>query len=134
MDARYTNVTPDPIRAKQEGLPNQENPEPGNRLPGWSAESYPAGTRVKSEFPRHSAVIGIKSFSSGSGGLKVLAGQVVGYVGKMQTVSQSMLHFEFYTGLGKGPLTDRTQKPFSSQASRNAVGSVRSARRMKKAS
>ena len=45
-------------------------------------------------------------------GAKVTAGQVVGYVGKMQTVSNSMLHFELFTGQGKGPLTDRSQKPF----------------------
>jgi murein DD-endopeptidase MepM/ murein hydrolase activator NlpD len=49
-------------------------------------------------------------------GAKVVAGQIVGCVGKMQTVSQSMLHFELFTGLGKGPLTDRSQKPFMRRA------------------
>jgi murein DD-endopeptidase MepM/ murein hydrolase activator NlpD len=45
-------------------------------------------------------------------GAKITAGQVVGYVGKMQTVSQSMIHFELFGGTGKGPLTDRARAPF----------------------
>jgi murein DD-endopeptidase MepM/ murein hydrolase activator NlpD len=49
-------------------------------------------------------------------GAKVLAGQVIGYVGKMQTVANSMLHFELYTGLAEGPLTDRSRKPFMRRA------------------
>jgi murein DD-endopeptidase MepM/ murein hydrolase activator NlpD len=45
-------------------------------------------------------------------GVKVTACQVVGYVGKMQTVSQSMIHFELFGGTGKGSLTDRARAPF----------------------
>jgi hypothetical protein len=37
---------------------------------------------------------------------------VIGYVGKMQTVAQSMLHFEMFAGTGQGPLTDRNRAPF----------------------
>ena len=49
-------------------------------------------------------------------GAKVLAGQVIGYVRKMLTVSQSMLHFELYAGLAEGPLTDRSRHPFIRRA------------------
>jgi murein DD-endopeptidase MepM/ murein hydrolase activator NlpD len=45
-------------------------------------------------------------------GVAVKAGQVIGYVGKMQTVAQSMLHFEMFAGTGQGPLTDRNRAPF----------------------
>lgn len=38
-------------------------------------------------------------------GVEVKAGQVLGYIGKMQTVPQSMLHFEMYSGKASGPLT-----------------------------
>ena len=46
-------------------------------------------------------------------GSAVKAGQVIAFVGKMKTVSQSMLHFELYRGDGHGPLTDRNHPPFS---------------------
>ena len=49
-------------------------------------------------------------------GAKVVAGQVIGFVGKMQTVPQSMIHFELYAGTGKGPLTDRARPPFMRRA------------------
>lgn len=46
-------------------------------------------------------------------GDKVRAGQVIGHVGKMATVPQSMLHFELYAGaLGDLPLTNRARPPF----------------------
>lgn len=45
-------------------------------------------------------------------GSEVHAGQVIGYVGKMVSVPQSMLHFELYSGQGHGPLTDRNHPPF----------------------
>lgn len=45
-------------------------------------------------------------------GAKVKAGQVVGYVGKMAGVPQSMLHFEMFAGAAEGPLTDRSRLPF----------------------
>ena len=45
-------------------------------------------------------------------GAEVKAGQVLGYVGKMQTVAQSMLHLELFAGTEQGPLTDRGRAPF----------------------
>jgi murein DD-endopeptidase MepM/ murein hydrolase activator NlpD len=45
-------------------------------------------------------------------GSPVKAGQVIGYVGKMQTVSASMLHLEMYTGKATGPLTSREHQPY----------------------
>ena len=45
-------------------------------------------------------------------GVAVKAGQVLGYVGKMQTVAQSMLHLELFAGTAEGPLTDRNHPPF----------------------
>jgi murein DD-endopeptidase MepM/ murein hydrolase activator NlpD len=45
-------------------------------------------------------------------GAAVKAGQVLGYVGKMQTVAQSMLHLELFAGTEQGPLTDRGRAPF----------------------
>ena len=45
-------------------------------------------------------------------GVAVKSGQVIGYVGKMQTVPQSMLHFELFSGKANGPLTDRSHGPF----------------------
>ena len=35
-------------------------------------------------------------------GITVKAGQVIGYVGKMKTVAQSMLHLEVYAGTAQG--------------------------------
>jgi len=49
-------------------------------------------------------------------GAQVKAGQVIAYVGKMETVAQSMLHFELYAGTGHGPLTDRERAPFMRRA------------------
>jgi murein DD-endopeptidase MepM/ murein hydrolase activator NlpD len=53
-------------------------------------------------------------------GAEVKAAQVIGYVGKMQTVAQSMLHFEMFHGLTDGevagPLTDRNHPPFLRRA------------------
>ena len=43
-------------------------------------------------------------------GSSVRSGQVIAYVGKMFHLS--MLHFELYSGTGRGPLTDRSNKPF----------------------
>jgi murein DD-endopeptidase MepM/ murein hydrolase activator NlpD len=45
-------------------------------------------------------------------GVTVTAGQVLGYVGKMQTVAPSMLHLELFAGTARGPLTDRNHPPF----------------------
>jgi murein DD-endopeptidase MepM/ murein hydrolase activator NlpD len=45
-------------------------------------------------------------------GVEVKAGQVLGYVGKMKTVAQSMLHLEMYAGTDEGPLTNRENPPF----------------------
>jgi murein DD-endopeptidase MepM/ murein hydrolase activator NlpD len=45
-------------------------------------------------------------------GMAVTAGQVLGYVGKMQTVAQSMLHLQLFAGTAQGPLTDRNHPPF----------------------
>jgi len=49
-------------------------------------------------------------------GVAVKAGQVIGYVGKMKTVAQSMLHLEMYVGTAQGPLTDRQIPPFMRRA------------------
>lgn len=49
-------------------------------------------------------------------GAAVKAGQVIGFVGKMAHVSQSMLHFELYGGTADGPLTDRTRAPHARRA------------------
>lgn len=45
-------------------------------------------------------------------GAEVCEGQVLGYVGKMESVAASMLHFELYRGDGHGPLTDREAHPY----------------------
>jgi hypothetical protein len=45
-------------------------------------------------------------------GVTVKAGQALGYVGKMQTVVQSMIHLELFAGSAQGPLTDRNHPPF----------------------
>ena len=49
-------------------------------------------------------------------GVAVKAGQVIGYVGKMKTVAQSMLHFELFSGAAEGPLTNRQNPPFMRRA------------------
>jgi murein DD-endopeptidase MepM/ murein hydrolase activator NlpD len=45
-------------------------------------------------------------------GTLVKAGSVIAYVGRMQSVSQSMLHFELYSGQATGPLTDVNRGPY----------------------
>lgn len=45
-------------------------------------------------------------------GVTVRRGQVIGFVGKMRTIHQPMLHFELYTGTATGPLTDRASAPY----------------------
>jgi murein DD-endopeptidase MepM/ murein hydrolase activator NlpD len=49
-------------------------------------------------------------------GVAVKAGQVLGYVGRMQTVAQSMLHLEMFAGTERGPLTNRGNPPFLRRA------------------
>ena len=49
-------------------------------------------------------------------GSTVKEGQVIGFVGKMQTVPQSMLHLEMFSGHHTGQLTDREQKPYMRRA------------------
>ena len=49
-------------------------------------------------------------------GVAVRAGQVLAYVGKMQTVAQSMLHLEMFAGTEQGPLTNRENPPFLRRA------------------
>jgi len=49
-------------------------------------------------------------------GAHVKAGQVLGYVGKMKTVAQSMLHLEMFAGAAEGPLTNRSNPPFLRRA------------------
>jgi murein DD-endopeptidase MepM/ murein hydrolase activator NlpD len=46
-------------------------------------------------------------------GSEVKAGQVIAYVGKMVSVSQSMLHFEKYAGTATGNLTVLGDRPFA---------------------
>ena len=52
------------------------------------------------------AVDGVKK------GATLKAGQIVGYVGKMDGLENTMLHFEMYSGKAKGPLTDRDNPPY----------------------
>ena len=49
-------------------------------------------------------------------GAAVKAGQVLAYVGKMQTVAQSMLHLELFAATEHGPLTNRQNPPFMRRA------------------
>lgn len=44
---------------------------------------------------------------------RVIEGEIIGYVGKMRTIQQSMLHFELFDGDGKGNLTQRDKPPYS---------------------
>ena len=46
----------------------------------------------------------------------IAEGQVIAYVGKMETVSQAMLHLEVYSGTATGPLTDRNSPGFERRA------------------
>jgi murein DD-endopeptidase MepM/ murein hydrolase activator NlpD len=53
----------------------------------------------------------IRGTAEGIGeGTSVQEGQVIAYVGKMQT--DSMLHFEMYSGVDSGALTQRDKPPF----------------------
>jgi hypothetical protein len=45
-------------------------------------------------------------------GASIKQGQVIGYVGKLQTVAQSMLHFEMFSGEQTGALTKKKNLPF----------------------
>lgn len=45
-------------------------------------------------------------------GDKVSAGEVLGFVGQLQGLNISMLHFELYAGTEKGPLTNRAAGGF----------------------
>lgn len=45
-------------------------------------------------------------------GASVKEGQVIGYIGKMNTIKSTMLHFEMYKGTESGPLTRRDLPPF----------------------
>jgi murein DD-endopeptidase MepM/ murein hydrolase activator NlpD len=47
---------------------------------------------------------------------KVLAGQVIAYVGQVAGMAHAMLHFELYAGTADGPLTNETKKPFERRA------------------
>lgn len=49
-------------------------------------------------------------------GTPVREGQVLGRVGKMRTIPRSMLHFELYSGSGRGPLTDLKKPPYLRRA------------------
>jgi hypothetical protein len=46
----------------------------------------------------------------------VRKGQKIAFVGKLNGLSISMLHFEMYSGKGTGPLTVRTKPPFMRRA------------------
>lgn len=45
-------------------------------------------------------------------GEKVKAGQLIAYVGFLDSLKKSMLHFELYAGTAKGPLTVRSNLPY----------------------
>ena len=47
---------------------------------------------------------------------KVVAGQVIAYVGQVAGMAHAMLHFEMYAGTANGPLTDENDKPFERRA------------------
>ena len=68
------------------------------------------------EVQHPSGIVRYGEISHAAGGIAtgaaVTAGQVLGYVGKMQTVAQSMLHLELFAGTAQGPLTDRNHPPF----------------------
>lgn len=42
----------------------------------------------------------------------VKAGEVIGYIGRLKGLRVTMLHFELYAGIAKGPLTTRTAGGF----------------------
>jgi murein DD-endopeptidase MepM/ murein hydrolase activator NlpD len=43
---------------------------------------------------------------------KILAGQLIAYVGQVAGMAHAMLHFEMYAGTADGPLTDKKRPPF----------------------
>lgn len=45
-------------------------------------------------------------------GEKVKAGQLIAYVGFLDSLKKSMLHFELYAGTASGPLTVRSNLPY----------------------
>jgi murein DD-endopeptidase MepM/ murein hydrolase activator NlpD len=45
-------------------------------------------------------------------GEKVTAGQLIAYVGKLDTLNRAMLHFELYSGKSSGALTVRSNLPY----------------------
>ena len=45
-------------------------------------------------------------------GAKITGGQLIGYIGKLEDINFTMLHFEMYSGKSKGPLTDKTNAPY----------------------
>lgn len=49
-------------------------------------------------------------------GTEVKAGDVIAYVGKLDTIAQSMLHLELYDGSARGPLTQRDRPPYMRRA------------------
>jgi murein DD-endopeptidase MepM/ murein hydrolase activator NlpD len=89
------------------------------------------GTVVRGPYPFYDVVYALEVEHPGIGivrygevtktspihqGDQVTAGQVIAYVGHMQTVNQSMLHFELFSGCEDGPLTDRAHAPFMRRA------------------
>lgn len=49
-------------------------------------------------------------------GSKVKKGQKIGFVGRLESLGVSMVHFEMYDGTGSGLLTDRSRLPFMRRA------------------
>jgi hypothetical protein len=49
-------------------------------------------------------------------GSVVVEGQVIAHVGKMQAITQAMLHLERYSGTATGQLTDRNSPGFERRA------------------
>jgi murein DD-endopeptidase MepM/ murein hydrolase activator NlpD len=47
-----------------------------------------------------------------SQGVRVRQGQTIGYVGQLEGMSMSMLHFEMYAGTASGPLTNAANPPY----------------------
>ncbi|GJD72340.1 M23 family metallopeptidase [Methylobacterium goesingense] len=58
---------------------------------GEVKNSLPSGIRINSE---------------------VKAGDLIGYIGKLKGLNMSMLHFEMYSNIATGPLTNRANKPY----------------------
>jgi murein DD-endopeptidase MepM/ murein hydrolase activator NlpD len=90
-----------------------------------------AGTVTRDCYPFYDVVFALEVTSaagrvirygeiSGAAGIRlgtlIDEGQPIARVGKMQTVSQAMLHLEIYDGTGTGSLTDRERPPFMRRA------------------